>query len=56
MNLDNYNIILGTLFLFQHQVSIGFNDSRLWIESATPLPITGEQVTVISSKVIDTYD
>ena len=56
MNLDNYDIILGTLFLFQHWVSIGFNDSRLWIESAIPLPITGEQVTVISSKVIDTYD
>ena len=29
MNLDNYNIILGTLFLFQHQVFIRFNDSRL---------------------------
>ena len=56
MNLDNYNIILGTLFLFQHWVSIRFNDYRLWIESAIPLPITGEQVTVISSKVIDTYD
>ena len=56
MNLDNYDIILRTLFLFQHQVSIRFNDSRLWIESAIPLPITGEQVTVISSKVIDTYD
>ena len=56
INLNNYNIILGTLFLFQHQVSIGFNDSRLWIESVIPLPITGEQVTVISSKVIDTYD
>ena len=56
MNLDNYNIILGTLFLFQYWVSIGFNNSRLWIESAIPLPITGEQVTVISSKVIDTYD
>ena len=56
INLNNYDIILGTLFLFQHWVSIGFNDSRLWIESAIPLPITGEQVTVISSKVIDTYD
>ena len=56
MNLDNYNIILETLFLFQHQVSIRFNDSRLWIESAIPLPITGEQVTVISSKVINTYN
>ena len=56
MNLDNYDIILGTLFLFQHQVSIGFNDSRLWIESVIPLPITREQVTVISSKVINTYN
>ena len=56
MNLNNYNIILGTPFLFQHQISIGFNSSRLWIESVIPLLITGEQVTVISSKVIDTYN
>ena len=56
MNLNNYDIILRTLFLFQHQVSIRFNDSRLWIESTIPLPITGEQVTVISSKVINTYN
>ena len=56
MNLENYNIILGTLFLFQHKVSISFNNSRIWIESPEPLLIEGEQVTTVSSRVIDTYN
>ena len=56
MNLNNYNIILETLFLFQHWVSISFNKSRVWIESTIPLLIVREQVTTISSRVIDTYN
>lgn len=56
MNLDNYDVILGTPFLYQHQVSIGFNDARIWIESPAPLPLEGEQVEVLSSRVMDTYE
>ncbi|KAL5484854.1 hypothetical protein ACEPAI_7496 [Sanghuangporus weigelae] len=56
MNLDNYDIILGTPFLYQHKVSIGFNQPRIWIESPDPLPLEGEQITNLSSMVIDTYE
>ncbi|KAG8908259.1 hypothetical protein FRB99_008324 [Tulasnella sp. 403] len=33
INLDNYDIILGTPFLYQHKVLIGFNPSRVAIGS-----------------------
>ena len=54
--MNNYNIILGTLFLFQHWVSISFNKSRVWIESTISLLIVGEQVTTISLRIINTYN
>ena len=33
VNLDNYDTILGTLFLYQHQVAIAFNPSRIVVGS-----------------------
>ena len=49
MNVQNYDLILGTLFLFQHKVMIGLNGSRVVIGSKEPLPIKGDQVQVLES-------
>jgi hypothetical protein len=53
INLDNYDIILGTPFLYQHRVQHGFNDSRVHIGSAEPLPLRGERISKVSSRLMD---
>jgi hypothetical protein len=40
-NLSGYNMILGTSWLFVHQVSIGLNPARVCVRSAKPLPLEG---------------
>ena len=49
LNLDGYDLILGTPFLFQHQIKIGFNDSTVNIGSTDPLPIRGERLGKVLS-------
>lgn len=39
-NLNDYDIILGTPWIYQHQVCIGLNPSRIVIGSDVALPIT----------------
>ena len=53
MNLDNYDMILGTPFLFQHKVTIGLNPIRISVGSARPVDIQGEEVVVITSAAAD---
>jgi hypothetical protein len=53
VNLDNYDAILGTPFLYQHQVAIGFNPSRVVVGSSDPLEMKGPEVTTISSAAAD---
>ncbi|KZT21630.1 hypothetical protein NEOLEDRAFT_1073350, partial [Neolentinus lepideus HHB14362 ss-1] len=53
INLDNYDVILGTPFLFQHKVLLGFNPSQIAIGSAPALPIQGDQATTLSSLAAD---
>ena len=55
-NLDNYDAILGTPFLFQHQVAIGFNPSRVIVGSKDPVEMKGPEVTTISSAVADVLE
>jgi hypothetical protein len=50
INLHDYNLILGTLFLFQHQVSVGLNPPCIIIGSNKALPVWGEQVSVLESR------
>jgi reverse transcriptase-like protein/aspartyl protease/zinc knuckle protein len=38
-NLNDYDLILGTPWMYQHQVCIGLNPARIVIGSNTPLPI-----------------
>ncbi|KAJ8594346.1 hypothetical protein M405DRAFT_703551, partial [Rhizopogon salebrosus TDB-379] len=52
-NLDNYDMILGTPFIYQHRVMIGMNPTRVAIGSAQPAPIDGEGIIVVSAAVTD---
>ena len=49
VNLDNYDAILGTPFLYQHQVAMGFNPSRVIVGSSEPLELEGPEVTTLNS-------
>ncbi|KAG8915434.1 hypothetical protein FRC02_004520 [Tulasnella sp. 418] len=53
INLDNYDVILGTPFLFQHKVALGFNPSEVDIGSVEALKVEGEHVAVITSRATD---
>ena len=55
-NLSNYDLILGTPFLFQHQVLIGFNAARVIIGSNESLPIEGENVSKLSARTVELVD
>ena len=48
-NLDNYDAILGTPFLYQHQVAIAFNSSRVVVGSSEPMEMEGPEITTIPS-------
>ena len=50
-----YDLILGTPFLFQHQVMVGLNDTRMIVGSATPQLIRGSQVQVLESRSVDLH-
>ena len=56
VNLDNYDMILGTPFLFQHKVAIGLNPIRISIGTALPVDIHGEEIAVISSAAADLFE
>ena len=56
LNLDGYNLILGTPFLFQHRIQLGFNNSTVNVGSADPLPIRGEQLGKVSARLIDVIE
>lgn len=53
INLENHDIILGTLFLWQHKVILGFNPTRIVIGSDIALPLEGEGIAKISSMTAD---
>ncbi|EJF55512.1 hypothetical protein DICSQDRAFT_38663, partial [Dichomitus squalens LYAD-421 SS1] len=53
VNLDNYDMILGTPFLFQHKVAIGLNPTRISVGTMDPVDISGEEVAVITSAAAD---
>ncbi|KAF8573438.1 hypothetical protein K439DRAFT_1650010 [Ramaria rubella] len=53
INIDRYNLILGTPFLFQHKILMGFNPYPVAIGSTAALPIEGNQICHISSRAAD---
>lgn len=56
MNLDNYDMILGTPFIYQHKVVLGLNPTQVGIGSPVALPIRGEQIGKIPSKTAQLVD
>jgi len=52
INISGYDLILGTPWLFQHQVCIGFNPARVVIGSDVALPLAGPSVTEIASRAV----
>ncbi|KZT28188.1 hypothetical protein NEOLEDRAFT_1058935, partial [Neolentinus lepideus HHB14362 ss-1] len=50
INLQNYDLILGTPFLFQHQILMGLNPPKVVVGSAEPLPLKGDGVRVLESR------
>ncbi|EPQ50009.1 hypothetical protein GLOTRDRAFT_16397, partial [Gloeophyllum trabeum ATCC 11539] len=53
INLQSYDLILGTPFLFQHNIMIGLNPPKVIVGSADPLPLRGEGVRVLESRAAD---
>ena len=52
-NLDNYDAILGTPFLFQHKVAVGINPPCVVVGSDTPVKLEGPDVITINSAAAD---
>ncbi|KAF8666296.1 hypothetical protein RHS04_09692 [Rhizoctonia solani] len=48
-NLDNYDVILGMPFLFQHSVRLSFNPYGVYIGLNKALPLDGDHVLQINS-------
>jgi len=55
INLQHYDLILGTPFLFQHKIMIGFNSPQVVLGSIDPLPIEGTQVSTLESRATEIY-
>ncbi|KAF7371586.1 Transcription factor [Mycena venus] len=53
MNISNYDLILGTPFIYQHQVLVGLNPAQVAIGSIKALPIVGEEVVTLASHAAD---
>jgi len=49
INLESYDVILGTPFLYEHKVLIGFNPVRVVIGSVPVIPMKGPDIVEISS-------
>jgi hypothetical protein len=53
MSTNNNILILGTPFLYQHQVMLGFNDSCVVIGSDKALPMKGENIRKLSLRSME---
>lgn len=53
MNLSNYDVILGTPFLYQHQVSICLEPPAMIVGSVVSQPLKGDRVARLSSEVLN---
>jgi len=52
INLQNYDMILGMLFLYQHRVLVGLNSPCVVLGSNEPLKMKGAQVSVLESRAV----
>ena len=56
INLNNYDLILGTPFMYQHQVCLGFNPARVVIGSDEALPLKAGLDTKLMVAMLDTLE
>ncbi|KAF7375484.1 DNA/RNA polymerase [Mycena sanguinolenta] len=56
MNIANYDLILGTPFLFQHEIVFRLNPPQIGIGSLESKPIRGEQVKTLPSLAAELYE
>jgi hypothetical protein len=52
-NINNYDIILGMPFLFQHSMQLSFNTDSVVIGSARALPMEGSNIIMVGSVAAD---
>jgi len=52
-NISNYDMILGTLWIYQHSVCVGLNPARVIIGSDKPLPLKSGPETKFVVQSID---
>ncbi|KDQ22499.1 hypothetical protein PLEOSDRAFT_1020767, partial [Pleurotus ostreatus PC15] len=50
INLSNYDLILGTPWIFQHKILMGLNPPRVVVGSKESLPFLGDGVTKVVSR------
>ncbi|KAF9470431.1 hypothetical protein BDN70DRAFT_766923, partial [Pholiota conissans] len=53
INISRYDLILGTAWLYQHNVCIGFNPACVTVRSDTSLPLAGKAVATVATRAID---
>jgi hypothetical protein len=56
VNLDSYDLILGTPFLYQHSVTLGLNPTRINIGSQAPSLMVGEDIAIIPSAAAELFE
>ena len=56
INLQTYDMILGTPFLYQRQVMVGLNSPRVALGSKVPLEMRGTQVSVLKLRAMEVYE
>jgi hypothetical protein len=56
MNLSNYDLILGTPFLYQHCVSLCLEPPAIVIGSEKSLPLKGPRIRILESRAADLYE
>ncbi|KZT22473.1 hypothetical protein NEOLEDRAFT_1157737 [Neolentinus lepideus HHB14362 ss-1] len=56
MNLQNYDVILGTPFIFQHNIMLGLNPPKVIVGHPNPMPIRGEGVQVLASRAAEVLE
>ncbi|EPS96504.1 hypothetical protein FOMPIDRAFT_1105202, partial [Fomitopsis schrenkii] len=50
MNILNYDMILGTPFMYQHQVTVGLNPTSVLVGSPVSRPIEGKRLRLLESR------
>ncbi|KAL1937201.1 hypothetical protein VTO73DRAFT_14474 [Trametes versicolor] len=56
MNILNYDLILGTPFLAQHQMVLGFNPSKVVVGSAETTSVPVARARIIESRAADVLE